>query len=119
MDAYGGDGRERSKTRVQRAQEELMCSICIEFFKQPRSLACQHTFCHECLELLAASSKASSSGEVVISCPECRANIILPENGVEGKHSSARGSGTKVLCHSPSLYMVNIGGKRCDNRSGC
>lgn len=85
----GKEGRERSKTRVQKAQEELVCSICIDFFKQPRSLACQHTFCHECLEQLASdgspSSKASSSGEIVISCPECRANILLPENGVQGE----------------------------------
>ena len=91
-------------TRVQEARQELVCPICIETLTEPRTLTCQHTFCTTCLQQLALSGlsrsavKASSctassphcgggwtGQEITISCPECRVNVILPENGVQGK----------------------------------
>lgn len=97
------NSRTRSRTRVQAARQELICPICIETFTEPRTLPCQHTFCTACLQQLEASKKrpvlplkspdggdgAVSSpggcGEITIACPECRANISLPEeNGVLG-----------------------------------
>ena len=104
----------RTHTRVQKAREELICPICIETFKEPRTLACQHTFCTACLEQLASSHKRSplvrripekcgpeascdirtATTEVTVSCPECRTNITLPENGINGEcvHSSCYGA---------------------------
>lgn len=98
-------GTSRTHTRVQKAREELICPICIETFKEPRTLACQHTFCTACLEQLANSQKRSPlarripekcapeasynirtpTTEVTVSCPECRTNIALPENGISGE----------------------------------
>ena len=103
-ETYSSSGL-RSRTRVQAARQELICPICIETFSEPRTLACQHTFCTVCLLQLAASAgrrtaraapplkpsaaggggAGASSAEVTIACPECRANIMLPENGVTGK----------------------------------
>ena len=101
--AYEGydSSRLRSRTRVQAAQQELVCPICIETYSEPRTLTCQHTFCTACLLQLAAASgrgrkgtplKGPSSGgesgaasEITIACPECRANIVLPDNGVVGE----------------------------------
>ena len=86
-----------TSTRVQKAREELVCSICIETLREPRTLTCQHTFCTACLKELAsartprarrrAHSPAGAGEEAVISCPECRANIILPEKGIYGEFS--------------------------------
>ena len=86
-----------TSTRVQKAREELVCSICIETLREPRTLTCQHTFCTACLKELAsartprarrrAHSGAGAAEEAIISCPECRANIILPENGIYGEFS--------------------------------
>ena len=76
---------------VQKAREELVCSICIETLREPRTLTCQHTFCTACLKELGARSprarRRTHSGvpEVTIACPECRTNIILPENGIYGE----------------------------------
>ena len=110
MSVGGGDAtydpsRLRSRTRVQAAQQELICPICIETFSEPRTLACQHTFCTACLLQLAESAVKktrgptqlkSAGGEnfsaadelsppVMVACPECRANIVLPANGVLGE----------------------------------
>ena len=30
--------------------DDLKCSICLEFLKNPRTLNCQHSFCTKCLE---------------------------------------------------------------------
>ena len=86
-----GDTGMSTRDRVQEAREELVCPICIETFREPRTLACQHTFCTSCLEQLARTRSSlvararRHAEEVTIACPECRADIILPENGVNGE----------------------------------
>ena len=30
--------------------DDLKCSICLDFFYDPRTLGCQHSFCFGCLE---------------------------------------------------------------------
>ncbi|KAF4530494.1 hypothetical protein B566_EDAN018470, partial [Ephemera danica] len=71
--------------------ELLECPICIERFKRPKMLPCQHTFCLSCLEKQ-ISTNGSKDANVVISikdsttvlfCPTCRAQVKLsPEKGV-------------------------------------
>lgn len=29
---------------------DLTCSVCLEYFKDPKTLTCQHSFCNECLK---------------------------------------------------------------------
>ncbi|KAJ8313665.1 hypothetical protein KUTeg_008226 [Tegillarca granosa] len=60
-------------------QKLLQCSICLDRFKQPTLLPCQHTFCQEpCLEGLVRGYSLN------LKCPECRAEHRLPYNGVAG-----------------------------------
>ena len=33
-----------------RLREELICAICLDFLKQPKTLSCAHTFCQKCLQ---------------------------------------------------------------------
>ena len=125
-------GTSRTHNRVQKAREELICSICIETFKEPRTLACQHTFCTACLEQLASSQKRSPlprrtpekcapeasynirtpTTEVTVSCPECRSNITLPENGISGEYTRAFLSEcVYIWCenHSRGIPKHNVG----------
>ena len=56
----------------------LECAVCIEPFRDPRALPCQHGFCRDCLEQLAGSSEDKNTLE----CPTCRKTFQLPEGGV-------------------------------------
>ena len=54
---------------LQKLEEELECSLCLERLKDPRVFPqCQHSFCCECIERL-------SRGQSKIFCPECRAEV--------------------------------------------
>ena len=65
----------------------LVCKICFDVYVRPKTLACQHTFCEDCIEkhqeaelerayrfLLYASRK--------VTCPICRKKTELPPGGV-------------------------------------
>ncbi|XP_068942806.1 E3 ubiquitin-protein ligase TRIM11-like [Petaurus breviceps papuanus] len=54
---------------IQDLQKELICSICMEFFTNPLSIECGHSFCHDCL--LRSWQEVSPP----FLCPECR-NVI-------------------------------------------
>lgn len=50
---------------------DLQCSICLDFFFEPLTLECSHTFCRVCL---LKSTKLAPDGR---SCPQCRAVITI------------------------------------------
>ncbi len=49
-------------------REELICAICTDKFKQPKSLSCSHTFCLHCLQNLMEQHDEN----VDVECPTCR-----------------------------------------------
>ena len=71
----------RPRSVVDEAQDELICPICCDFFDNPRSLGCLHSFCESCLFSL---QSVSSTPDVLV-CPECRTETALPPKGVTGK----------------------------------
>lgn len=67
------NGMSLSSERVQRL---LQCAICLDKFKDPKLLPCQHTFClTPCLEGLVEHRTRS------LRCPECRADHFVPRGG--------------------------------------
>ena len=58
----------------------MMCSVCLDEFKDPRALPCLHTFCLECLVGLCASSKQRGN----VRCPMCKEEHRIPQNGAWG-----------------------------------
>ncbi|XP_072497650.1 E3 ubiquitin-protein ligase TRIM31-like [Notamacropus eugenii] len=50
--------------------EELTCSICMEYLKDPVSIPCHHSFCKVCITELCDSHKAHVQDSV--SCPICK-----------------------------------------------
>lgn len=80
----------------QNLEEVLTCSVCVQMFREPVVLPCQHSFCKECIRFIAEKSKlgpsheeaseSSASEDVhqVIYCPVCRAPTNLGAHGVAG-----------------------------------
>ncbi|XP_072891459.1 nuclear factor 7, brain-like [Hemitrygon akajei] len=54
-----------SKGPVESLSEEVICSICLDFFTDPVSLECGHNFCRSCITRCWEREERKS-------CPECR-----------------------------------------------
>ena len=50
-------------------------SICLDNFTKPKTIACLHTFCCECLEEHALKNQRDGQ----FRCPECQTQIAIPE----------------------------------------
>lgn len=59
-------------------EEQVTCPICLDRFRTPKQLPCQHTYCLPCLTQL------NNTRSGVIRCPECNANHRIPAAGVAG-----------------------------------
>ena len=57
----------------------LTCAICLEVYRDPRTLPCQHSFCRECLE----QSVGSSEDKSTLVCPVCRKKVKISRKGVK------------------------------------
>ncbi|GAA6096990.1 E3 ubiquitin-protein ligase TRIM69 [Tachysurus ichikawai] len=62
---------------AQRLSRDLTCSICLDLFKQPVSLPCDHTFCQSCItNYWSGSGCVRAPGQPGTgtsgSCPQCR-----------------------------------------------
>ncbi|XP_035618331.1 zinc-binding protein A33-like [Oncorhynchus keta] len=60
-----------SKSSAQRLSRDLTCSICLDLFKQPVSLPCDHTFCQACIAGFWTGPRGQVQGGSG-SCPQCR-----------------------------------------------
>ena len=56
-------------------KKHVECSICLDTFTEPKTIACLHTFCCECLKKHALVSQRDGQ----FRCPECQTQIALPE----------------------------------------
>ncbi len=67
---------------LKKLDAQLECSLCLDYFKQPKLLPCFHVFCESpCLEKLVAKDGHS------LTCPTCRHIVPLTEKGVAGLQS--------------------------------
>ena len=58
-------------------EREVTCPLCLDIFKEPKKLPCDHVYCMECLTGLAQRRLDAS-----ISCPECRTVTPIPDNDI-------------------------------------
>jgi len=65
----------------ERVKDIVMCSVCLEEFKNPRSLPCLHTFCSKCIKDFTASQQLQAGS---LECPICREKFTLGDKGVDG-----------------------------------
>ena len=63
---------------LEKLEEQLTCSICLDQYKDPKILPCHHSFCRECLEEI---PQTLEKGRCFIPCPSCREPAEVPEGG--------------------------------------
>ena len=56
-------------------KEQVTCSICLDTYTKPKTIACLHTFCCQCLEKHALVSQRQGK----FRCPECQTEVGIPE----------------------------------------
>ena len=56
-------------------KEHVTCSICLDTYTKPKTIACLHTFCCECLQRHALTSQKQGFYQ----CPECQTQIDFPK----------------------------------------
>ncbi|XP_046862542.1 tripartite motif-containing protein 45-like isoform X2 [Xenia sp. Carnegie-2017] len=61
----------------ERVEELLICSLCLEKFKDPRVLPCYHSFCYKCIVKLYKNDQSGA-----IRCPNCRLDIQMEESSI-------------------------------------
>ena len=64
---------------LQRLEEHLTCPVCLDIFRNPKGLPCQHSFCHDCLQ---PAGTHLEDGQRVLKCPSCRETAQLPDGGI-------------------------------------
>lgn len=97
-------------------QDEVSCSICLEYLRDPVTIDCGHNFCYTCISNYCERVASSAAG--VALCPQCRAGFLLSSarrnkqlaNIVEGIEQLALGparSPGKALCekHGKKLRL--------------
>ncbi|XP_067629993.1 RING finger protein nhl-1 isoform X4 [Eurosta solidaginis] len=63
---------------MQQFEQLLTCCVCLDRYRIPKLLPCQHSFCMEpCMEGLVDYVRRQ------VKCPECRAEHRIPYNGVQ------------------------------------
>ena len=67
-----------SSSGLLKLEEQLTCSVCLDYYTNPKILPCHHSFCQHCLEGLPLDKKNET---YYLSCPTCRHCTELPEEG--------------------------------------
>ena len=80
---------------VRELSEDCQCLLCTDTMENPRSLACRHSYCKECLEKFVVFN---STSQVVIKCPyKCPNETVLRQGQTVGSGLSAELSLKKNL----------------------
>jgi hypothetical protein len=61
--------------------EQLICSICLDIYTDPKVLQCFHVNCRKCLAPLVVRDQ---QGQLGITCPSCRQVTPVPDKGTAG-----------------------------------
>ncbi|XP_078606206.1 tripartite motif-containing protein 54-like isoform X1 [Branchiostoma floridae x Branchiostoma japonicum] len=110
-------------------QEELTCPVCLELFAEPRVLPCQHSFCTDCLQKIAApkenkpvrrgrsrkSQNKTAEKALEFECPTCKETVSLKERVIQ---SLPRNFHLQNITDSFQKSRKSEGKRKRDSESG-
>ena len=64
-----------STDHITKPEEQVRCPVCLDVLSQPKTLACTHTFCTDCIDHLPVD------GDNAIRCLTCHQPTTLPQDG--------------------------------------
>ena len=70
---------------LEKLEEQLNCSICLDTYTDPKLLQCFHVYCRQCLVPLVDRDQR---GQLGLTCPICRQVTPIPGRGVTGLQSA-------------------------------
>ena len=98
VEAGDGSGAVIAEVQDDGWEEELACSICLEFLWEPVTLGCAHSFCRPCL--LRTTQLSPDGGR----CPNCRSKIdINPDQAPVDTALQARVKAVVSCCGTHSV----------------
>ena len=103
------------QTLLNNLHEEVSCSVCMTKFTDPKQLPCLHSFCLHCLQRI----QRTSGNRETISCPECRQNFRIPEDGdLNALPTNFRINSLLDVLAIKECNMSGVKCGNCDKRSG-
>ena len=78
--SHNGHTPSATEQALRKLEDYLTCSICSDFYTEPKLLQCFHVFCKQCLERLVLSDPQ----ELSLQCPSCCVITLLPLTGILG-----------------------------------
>ena len=70
---------------LKKLEEQLICSICLDTYTDPKLLQCFHVYCRQCLVPLVDRDQ---QGRLGLTCPTCRQVTPIPDRGAAGLQSA-------------------------------
>ncbi|XP_063150038.1 E3 ubiquitin-protein ligase TRIM39-like [Candoia aspera] len=88
---------------VERLQDEVSCSICLEYLKHPVTIDCGHNFCQVCISDYCQRGAGSATGAAL--CPQCRTGFLLSSSR-SNKQLANIVEGIEQLARRPSQGLI-------------
>ena len=103
-----------SSEATKKLEDQLICPVCLDQFTDPRTLSRLHSFCIQCLKGVPLDLKGN--GKHTLSCPTCRTEADLPQQGVDAFHKAFH-LNNLIEVHELMKKMDVSGGKStvCDH----
>ena len=98
----------------QALEKEVTCPLCLDLFKEPKKLPCDHVYCKDCLKGLALRSLNQS-----ISCPDCRTNTNVPNGNVNDFPTAFRVNRLIAAFHEAQEERDHHGEESTDSHTSC